>query len=123
MNGFPTGYFKIRNRLNGKCIDTNGGSIKKGTRVILFNCHNGVSQQWYADGAGRIINRLSNLALEISHSDVSNGTAVEISNANGGQNQQWYIDSSNRIKSKLGGKCITFDEHNTGEILPTYVLG
>ena len=24
--GFPDGYFKIHNRLNGKCLDVNGGS-------------------------------------------------------------------------------------------------
>jgi len=44
--GFPAGYFKIHSRLNGKCLDVNGGSGNQGTKAILFDCHDGLHQQW-----------------------------------------------------------------------------
>ena len=33
--GFPAGYFKIRSRLNGKCLDVNGGSTNAGSRIVI----------------------------------------------------------------------------------------
>ena len=40
--GFPSGYFKIRSRFNGKCLDVNGGNSNSGTRVIVWDCHEGL---------------------------------------------------------------------------------
>lgn len=120
-HGFPSGYFKIRSRLTGKCLDVNGGDTKRGSRVVLFNCHDGLNQQWYVDSLGRIVNRLSGLALDIRRSDKTNGAAVTLWTANGGRNQQWYVDSIGRINSRLNKKSLTFDENNKGSVLPVYM--
>lgn len=121
QQGFPSGYFKIRSRLNGKCLDVNGGSTQTGTRVVLFDCHDGLNQHWYIDAAGRILNRLSNKTLEVNGGGNSNGTAVQLGNPSGEKNQQWYVDNVGRIKARSGDASLTFDEHNTGQLLPTYM--
>lgn len=121
QQGFPSGYFKIRSRLNGKCLDVNGGATQPGTRVVLFDCHDGLNQHWYVDAGGRIINRLSNKAIDVNGGSNSNGTAVQILDPNGQKNQQWYVDGVGRIKVRSGDASLTYDEHNKGQLLPTYM--
>lgn len=110
--GFPAGYFKIRSRLNGKCLDVNGGNTASGSRIVLWDCHDGLHQQWYTDNLGRLKNRLSNRCLDVIDAQQSNGTAVQIWDCLGGTNQQWYVDAVGHIKTKMNtvispGFCIT----------------
>lgn len=119
--GFPSGYFKIRSRSNGKCLDVNGGKTVEGTRVVLYNCNNGLHQQWYIDKIGRVVNRHSGLALDVRGNSDGNGTAVQINKVTGGTNQQWSVDSVGRIISKKSKKNLTFDENNQGDLLPVYI--
>ncbi len=123
MSGFPTGYFKIRSRLTGKCLDINGGSTENNSRVVLFNCHDGLHQHWYIDKLGRIINRLSNKALFVKDSNKANGTPAVINEMGLGTKGVWEVDAFGRIKSKLNGKNLTFDENsiNQSDMLPVYL--
>jgi hypothetical protein len=121
--GFPSGYFKIHSRLNRKCLDINGGETANKSRVVLFDSHDGLHQQWYVDSIGRIINRLSNRCLDVSGGQTKNGTAVEIFDGNAGKNQRWSVDLSGRIKSNLGNYYLTFNEQNTddNDAMPVYI--
>jgi len=121
QSGFPSGYFKIRNRLNGKCLDLNGGSTNINTRVTLFNCHDGLNQHWYVDKLGRVFNRLANKALDLRSSNTANGGVVQIWHGHGGQNQRWYVDKTGHIRSKVGNKSLSFDEHNKNDQTFTYM--
>jgi len=117
VHGFPEGYFKIRNRLNGRCLDVNGGSSEPGSRAVLFSCHQGHHQQWYVDSAGRLKNRLSNLCLTVSEG----GTHLEINSSTGKDSQVWNVDSVGRVTSKSNGRFMTFDENSKDEIVPVYL--
>src|SRR3989344_6691307 len=117
--GFPSGYFKIRSRHNNKCLDINGGSIKAGSRVVVYKCNEGMHQQWYADGMGRIINRLSGLALE-ANTDI-NGATVRIDQPSSESRQLLTVDVQGKIISKQNHKLLTFDENNANDILPVYI--
>ena len=119
--GFPSGYFKIRSRFNEKCLDVNGGSSNQGTRAIVWDCHDGLHQQWYVDGLGRLKNRLSNRCLEISGSQETNGAAIQIGDCHGGKNQQWFVDSVGHIKSRLNNFNLTFNERDQVQTWPVYM--
>jgi hypothetical protein len=123
-SGFPSGYFKIRSRMNGRCLDVNGGSTNNGSRVVLFNCHDGLHQHWYVDSYGRIINRLSNKALVVKDNNKSNGAPAVIDDiglSKGESGTRWIVDTVGRIKSKLNKKNLTFDGNAQSEMLPTYL--
>ena len=123
-SGFPSGYFKIRSRMNGRCLDVNGGSTKNGSRIVLFNCHDGKHQHWYVDSYDRIINRLSNKALIVKDNNKTNGAPAiiqDIGLSKGEAGTRWTVDTVGRIKSKLHKKNLTFDENAQSEMLPTYL--
>lgn len=119
-HGFPSGYFKIRSRLTGKCLEIKDGGTNRATPVITNNCHNGLGQLWYADGLGRLISRLNGMALDIKGVNKSNGATLHIWGAHGMKNQQWYVDSIGRIVSRLNEKSLSFDENNKGST-PVYM--
>ncbi len=123
-SGFPSGYFKIRSRMNGRCLDINGGSTNNGSRIVLFNCHDGLHQHWYVDSYSRLINRLSNKALLVKDNNKSNGAPAIIDDVglnSGDAGTRWEVDSIGRIKSKLNKKNLTFDENGQSEMLPLYL--
>lgn len=113
-HGFPSGYFKIRSRLTGKCIDIAGGDTNRRAKLHMWDCHNGYNQQWFVDHLGRICSRLNGLVLDIDGGNKSNGAKIHMWSPHGGSNQQWYVDSVGRIISRLNNKSISFDENNKG---------
>ena len=119
--GFPAGYFKIRSRLNGKCLDVNGGNTASGSRIVLWDCHDGLHQQWYTDNLGRLKNRLSNRCLDVIDAQQSNGTAVQIWDCLGGTNQQWYVDAVGHIKTKMNNSNLTFNDKEPSPLAPVYI--
>jgi hypothetical protein len=119
-HGFPSGYFKIRSRLTGKCLDIKGSNTQKATVLITENCHSGYNQHWYIDRIGRIISRLNGMAVDIKGTNKENGAIVYTWPPHGAANQQWYVDSVGRIISRLSEKSLSFDENNKGSA-PVYV--
>ena len=122
-NGFPSGYFKIRSRLNNKCLDVSGGKTEDGTEVALFDCHDGLNQQWYVDKMGRVINRLANKCLSIQNASIKDGTPIIIIGDNntwvqdGDENTQWVFNTEkNTITSINTNKLISFDESDVSDI-------
>lgn len=119
-HGFPSGYFKIRSRLTGKCLEIKDGGTNRATPIITNNCHDGHHQLWYADKLGRVVSRLNGMALDIKGVNKANGATLHTWNTHGMKNQQWYVDSIGRIVSRLNQKSLSFDENNKGAT-PAYM--
>lgn len=119
-HGFPSGYFKIRSRLTGKCLEIKDGGTNRATPIITNNCHDGLHQLWYADKLGRVVSRLNGMALDIKGVNKANGATLHTWTPHGMKNQQWYVDSIGRIVSRLNQKSLSFDENNKGAT-PVYM--
>mgnify|MGYP003383955860 CR=1 FL=1 len=114
MYMFPSGYFKIRSKLTGKCLSIKNNNTGTGGSLVMTACHAGLNQQWYVDGAGRVFSKLNSLTIEVRSSNKANGAKVHTAAPSGAASQRWSVDTLGRINSKLSGKSLTFDEGNKG---------
>lgn len=117
-HGFPSGYFKIRSRLTGKCIEVAG--TNNGADLYTSNCHNGHNQQWFVNELGCISNRTTGKSIDIYEGNRVNGARVKTWNNNGNKTQQWYVDNIGRVISRYNAKSLSFDENNKGNA-PLYM--
>ncbi|MDR7273873.1 RICIN domain-containing protein [Catenuloplanes atrovinosus] len=86
-------YFEIRNVYNDKCLDADKSMlVKAGTRLQLWDCHDGDNQLWYADGDA-IRNKASGRCLDAdTQTAAMNGTRVRLWNCSGSTQQQWRME-------------------------------
>ncbi|WP_433272410.1 RICIN domain-containing protein [Actinosynnema sp. CS-041913] len=80
LNGFPEGYFFIRNVASGKVLDVKDNSKEAGASIILWGRKAGGydNQLWKYDN-GFLVNKNSGLCLEVqgvSGTGIPPGTAV-----------------------------------------------
>lgn len=73
----------------GKCVDDNADSSANGTKVQMWDCNGGASQDWTFPGNGTI--GLNGKCMDITGAGTANGTQLDIWTCNGGSNQQWKI--------------------------------
>ncbi|HEV2450328.1 MAG TPA: ricin-type beta-trefoil lectin domain protein [Streptosporangiaceae bacterium] len=66
-------------RINGLCLDTQGGGTASGTPIILNTCNGGASQQWKPGSTYTLVQQASNLCLTDPGSNTANGTQLQIS--------------------------------------------
>jgi hypothetical protein len=92
------------------CVDDNGNSGANGTKVQLWTCNGGASQNWTLPGDGTI--RINGGCLDITGAGTANGTMVELWTCNGGANQQWQSVSSTLV-NPVSGKCLDDPGFNT----------
>jgi hypothetical protein len=92
------------------CVDDNGNSGANGTKVQLWTCNGGASQNWTLPGDGTI--RINGGCLDITGAGTANGTLVELWTCNGGANQQWQSVSSTLV-NPVSGKCLDDPGFNT----------
>jgi hypothetical protein len=110
-HGFPSGYFKIRSRLTGNCVDIKGADTNRGAGIMMNKCHNGPNQQWYVDGLGRVSSKINGRTLDIAGGNKSNGAKVHMWDQHHGKNQQWYVDNVGRIITRHSKKSLSYDEN------------
>lgn len=118
-HGFPSGYFKIRNRLSGGCLTPKEST--KLSSLILAKPSNDQAQFWYVDAQGSLLNKVSGLALDIKGSNKANGARVVLYPHHGDKDQTWYSDNVGRILSRLNDKALSFDENNRGPGATVYM--
>lgn len=106
-HGFPSGYFKIRSRVDGKAIEGSGFKV-------LINYRNDTpQQQWYVDSLGRLLNRVNNRVLTL-HGDI-NVKLAPPSLKGRPEKQQWYLDKVGRIKNRYNELNVAFDHAARGD--------
>jgi hypothetical protein len=121
-NGFPSGYFKIRNRADGRCLDVNGGRGERGTRVILWECHNGLHQQWYADQNGHVKNRENDMCLDLVEQNKLKSSPVQIWDCLNEKSQKWYVDSTGKIRTQADPKLrLMINPGEKDQVSPVYL--
>jgi hypothetical protein len=105
INGFPDGYFRIRNKTSGLGLIVNSDMAS----VML----KGPGDIWYADGLGRLVHINSCLSIHILNSNSENGAKVVLAEQGGGDNNCWYHDGKGSIRSRLNDRAITVDNDST----------
>ncbi|MFC5821027.1 family 20 glycosylhydrolase [Nonomuraea harbinensis] len=87
----------IRGAASGRCADITGGNTADGTRVILWDCHDGAHQSWSRPGDGTV--RALGKCLDAA-SDVAAIRACD-----GSTTQQWTYDTATQ-SLRSSGKCL-----------------
>jgi hypothetical protein len=93
-----------------KCVDDNGNSGTAGTKVQIWDCNGGASQNWAVPGDGTI--RINGGCMDITGAGTANGTLVELWTCNGGANQQWQAVNGTLV-NPVSGKCLDDPGFNT----------
>jgi hypothetical protein len=100
----------ITSGLPGKCVDDNGDSNIDGTKVQLWDCNGGASQNWTWSN-GTLTN--NGKCMDVTGQRRTNGTLIEIWTCNGGTNQQWVPQSNGELVSVQSGLCLDDPAFNT----------
>jgi hypothetical protein len=97
--------------VGGKCMDDNGNSSNDGTKIQIWSCNGGASQNWtfYPDtdpgDAGELV--IHDKCLGIAGGATANGSKLVLWGCNDTANQQWYIAGSDgQLINPISDKCI-----------------
>jgi len=93
-----------------KCVDDNANSSAPGTKVQMWDCNGGASQNWTVQGDGTI--RINGGCMDITGAGTSNGTLVELWTCNSGANQQWQAVAGTLV-NPVSGRCLDDPAFNT----------
>ncbi|NKE60501.1 glycoside hydrolase family 95 protein [Lentzea sp. PSKA42] len=102
----------IRNPNAGRCLDPVGGSGTDGTRVVLFDCNNAVSQDWRYVAATNALAGKDGKCLDASGGSSADGTGVIMWACSGSANQRWSLQPNGSITG-IGGKCLDVKDSGT----------
>ena len=87
------GYYNIKSKLSGKCLDVYAGSHDDGASIIQYTCHSGDNQQFGIVDAGggysSIVAKHSGKCLDVEYSSQSDGANILQFSCHGGDNQQF----------------------------------
>ncbi|MFG2175947.1 endo-1,4-beta-xylanase [Streptomyces niveus] len=99
----PSDAGPIKGVGSGRCIDVPNAGTTDGTRVNLWDCHNGTQQQWSFTTAGEF-RVYGNKCLDAA--GTANGAQVQIYSCWGGDNQKWRLNSDGSIVGVQSGLCL-----------------
>jgi peptidyl-Lys metalloendopeptidase len=91
------------------CLDVSGGGMANGTKVQMWQCQAGnTNQQWILQNGNIVWAAHTNKCLDVSGGGTTNGTQVLIWDCQtGNQNQRWSINPDFAGKVVWdGGKCL-----------------
>ncbi len=91
----------------GRCLDVPNGSQEPGTRLILWDCHEGANQRWElpAPGATGEVRVFGALCLDASGGRGADGDAIIVWPCHGGANQQWRRTPAGELRG-ANDKCL-----------------
>ena len=92
------------------CVDDNTGSSANGTKVQMWGCNGGASQNWTIESNGAI--GINGNCMDITGAGTANGALVEEWTCNGGGNQQW-LPVNGMLVNPVSGKCLDDPGFNT----------
>jgi type 1 glutamine amidotransferase len=87
----------------GKCVDVSAGSSADGTKIQLWTCHGGASQQWAANGSTL---RALNKCMGVAGGGTANGSLVQLSTCTGTGGQNWNPGANGSLVNPQSGKCL-----------------
>lgn len=95
-------YFFIRSALNGKVLDIRGADSSPGTKVIMYDQNDGMSdnQMWYEDQHGIIRSKMNDFAI-----DASEGSMRMEPYDPGNSQQQWVIHGDRIVNRHNDQMC------------------
>ncbi|MBB0242831.1 1,4-beta-xylanase [Streptomyces alkaliphilus] len=108
---------QIRGIGSGRCLDVPNASTADGTRVHLWDCHNGTNQQWTHTASGEL-RVYGNKCLDAG--GTGNGAIVQIYSCWGGDNQKWRVNSNGSIVGVQSGLCLDAAGSGNGAQLQLY---
>ena len=76
----------------GKCLDVAGNAQQDGTKVQLYTCNGGASQQWREEGTALV--SAGGFCLDVTNDDSDDRTPLQIWDCSGAPNQQWSTGSA-----------------------------
>lgn len=91
------GFFELRNRATGKCMEVYGFSNADGGSIVQWDCWGGDNQKWIVAPAANdaaafdVINKLSGKSLDVAGSGTANGTPIQQWGHHGGANQRFQM--------------------------------
>jgi poly(hydroxyalkanoate) depolymerase family esterase len=88
---------------SAKCVDDNGQSTANGTKIQMWDCNGGPSQQWTVASNGTL--QVYGMCMDITGANYGNGTGIELWTCNGGANQQWKATNGTLV-NPASGKCL-----------------
>jgi alpha-galactosidase len=107
---------------SGKCLDTNGGEVYlPGTAEQLWDCHNGIGQEFTLTSGGQLRTEGATECLDVYDQETAPGTKVELWPCNGQANQQWTINSNGTVSSAQSGLCLDADNQGTTDGTPVII--
>jgi hypothetical protein len=92
------------------CVDDNTGSSTNGTKVQMWGCNGGASQNWTIESNGAI--GINGNCMDVTGAGTANGTLVEEWTCNGAGNQQW-LPVNGMLVNPVSGKCLDDPGFNT----------
>ncbi|MEU5692259.1 ricin-type beta-trefoil lectin domain protein [Actinosynnema sp. NPDC020468] len=76
-------------RTIGTCLDI--GNVVNGTAVGVYNCHNGLSQQWSVRPDGTVVNVQSTRCVDVQAGATADGTKIQLWDCVGTPQQRWSV--------------------------------
>lgn len=93
----------ITGAASGKCTDVTGGNSADGTRIQLYTCNGGASQQWTVDGTTL---RALGKCMDVVNGGTADGGAVQLGTCNGATSQNWSAGANGSVVNTKSGKCL-----------------
>jgi len=107
------GIYRVISVNSNKCLDVSGVSKTAGAKVIQWQCHGGLNQDWEVtytpEGFSTLISSNSKLALAVEKGSKDNGDIMVQQAFTSKPNQQFIIQKDNGVfvvKSKHSQKCV-----------------
>jgi hypothetical protein len=74
------------------CLDADAATLaSNGTKVQIWPCNGGSSQQWVVESDGTLRSGASGRCLDAPNGATANGTLLDLWDCNGGSNQQFVL--------------------------------
>ena len=86
------GFYKIKQKSTGMCLDVQGASQQRGTNVQVWTEHDGAAQQWSiaaTDNGYTIRARCGGYYLDMHNAETADGTNVQLWDLDDGKHQRW----------------------------------
>ncbi|MEV6241259.1 RICIN domain-containing protein [Lentzea sp. NPDC051838] len=88
--------YALKNRMSGKCLDLQGGSVEQVASLIQYTCHLSGNQQFaFSLGDNGTVGMFSVLTqnfVDVYLGRTENGSVTVVHPGNGGSNQRWTVN-------------------------------
>lgn len=89
--------------MGAKCLDVEGGSFRKGARVIGYACHGSGNQRFnFVNG----VIMAGGLCVDAAGGRGGDGDNLVLWDCHGGANQKWRYDNGRQAIVGINGKCV-----------------